>query len=1110
MLSFDELLNAVHTLLQAEQRVAYRTLKRKFDLNDDDIEDLKAELIDAKRVAVDENDKVLVLAGAAEDGVTAATSLPATADRRLITVMFCDIVGSTELSARFDAEELRDVIREYQQICARIISELEGHVAQYLGDGLLVYFGYPTALEDEAGRCVQAGLEILSALKKADTLSRRLGAPLQVRIGIHTGHVVIGEMGAANRHERLALGETPNIAARVQGAARPNEILITDATHRLVQGIYDCELHGPHSLKGVAEPVKLFTVRGDAQSLNRFEVALSTGNLTSFVGREQELGMLNQQWQQAERGRGQVVMLSGEAGMGKSRLAQQFKNGLSENTRQITLRCSPNHTGSAYYPVIHWIRRVCAIEPADDARTAVDKLDQTLEPYTFPEAATAPLLAGLLDLPHDQNELLQSVDPDTRKLQVHQAVVDWLLEEAASRPVYMIWDDVHWMDSATHELLRLYLEHIHGTTTLALLVFRSDFSPPWSARDYFQRLSLSRLPDSDADRMISDIANLEPAPAALTQHIREKADGIPLYIEELTKSVIEAGGIDANWEAVQIPATLQDSLEARLDRCPRGKQIAQWGAAIGREFSHAILEHLVDDRVLLSNGLDELLEAELVYRSGTRSNLTYIFKHALIRDTAYESLLIRQRREFHAAIGHALETGFEGIVRSQPELVAQHFAEGGEPARAVDHLCVAATRAIKGSAAIIALEHLHEAARIAATLPESADRARLELRIHLLMGPLVSAERGNGSDEVEAIYNNAIALSDAANDGQSKFPAYFGLRACYLARADLKSAHEIGQLLHRSAVANGQAEYLLEANIALAGSSFFRGEYSAMQTYTDDAWAVYNPAEHARHAYIYGLEPGSLCLTRKSFASWLLGQPDDALKHMRDALQHVESVSHQLTRAFVYGNCATLCYWLGESERQEALSNDALILAEEFGVGFIRGWSLIQRGNARVMQGNVPDGLKDIDSGLTVFDNMTAAGDIRSQLMYSAYVALIAEAYGQCGDAERGMALIPEAVSHIERTGARYSEPMLYRVRGELLAMLGLHTEARRSFEHSLKIATEKQSPTLTLQASIGLAGQYRNDGSGDPEQLLISAIAPFAERDEFRDIVRARALLAA
>ena len=745
-MSFDDALAAVRAYLESEKRVAYRMLKRRFELDDEDIEDIKADLIDAKQLARDEDGRVLVWVeteagrSGSNDG-TEPESAPDAADRRLITVMFCDIVGSTELAARFDAEELRDIVRQYQSICASVINAHEGHIAQYLGDGLLVYFGYPRALEDEAGQATRAALGILEAPDNDTDLTERAGQPLQVRIGIHTGPVVIGEMGGAGRAEHLALGETPNIAARVQSAARPNEILITTDTFLLVQGLYDCEHLGPQELKGVGRPIDLYTVFGEGMALNRFEVALSTGVLTQYVGRDEELKFLGRNWDGAQSGRGQVVLLSGEAGIGKSRLAQEFKKETGDDARHVTLRCSPNHQKSAYYPVMQLLRRLFAFERDDTDAARIAKIDESLQRYTFAKPETAPLFASLLGIDHPQARHLDPADSPERKRMTMEALTAWLIEEATARPVFMIWDDVHWIDPSTHEFLAFYMDRIPGSHTLALLAFRSDYAPPWAPRTYLGHLTLGRLSDAEIESIVKNVAGRESVPERVVQLITDKTDGVPLYIEELTKAVVEAGLLESaahehpagSLGDLEIPATLRDSLEARIDRCLIGKDIAQWGAVIGREFGHALLEHLIPGEGRLRRGLDELLGAELIYRSGTPDEPTYIFKHALIRDTAYESLLNKERRARHAEIAEVLETHFINLAEREPELLAHHFIEAGVGELAVEKLYEAGTRAVERSADAIAIVHLQQALELIVHLPDTHERTQKEREIQNLL-----------------------------------------------------------------------------------------------------------------------------------------------------------------------------------------------------------------------------------------------------------------------------------------------------------------------------------------------------------------------------------------
>jgi class 3 adenylate cyclase len=750
-MNFDEMLAQVRDTLEREGRVAYRVLKRRFGLDDDDIEDIKADLIDAKRIASDEDGKVMVWAGATPTADPRPAEIAVEADRRMLTVMFCDVVDSTALAERFDAEELRDIIRQYQQTCSDAIDRFEGHVAQYLGDGLLIYFGYPLAQEDEAYQAVRSGLEILTRLNDAADITARLGTPLPVRIGIHTGPVVIGEMGTSGRHERLALGDTPNIAARIQGMARPNEILISESTQRLIEGLFDVEPLGAQHLKGVSKALNLYRVVAEGAAESRFEVALSTGKLTRFVGQEEELALLRQHWSQAHNARGQVILLSAEPGMGKSRLAQEFKTRIAaEEARHMVFRCSPYHQSSAFYPVIQVMQRAMRFAADDTPGDKLAKVDAVLAEYQFSDTDAAPLMSGLLSLPHPDLESLQAGDPQARRRRLLQVLTEWFLEESRRATVYMVWDDLHWADPSTLQLLEYYLDHVPASATLALLIYRSSHTLPWNHRGFFRYLSLNRLNDAHVEELAADVAGEHELPTPLLEHIIAKTDGIPLYVEELTRAVVDSGLLeaaspgagDATLDQILIPATLQDSLEARLDSCPTGKEIAQWGATIGREFSYAVLRSVLGDDTRLKDGINELLDAELIYRSGSPVEPTFIFKHALLRDTAYESLLIRKRRDYHGQIAITLESEFPRIDETQPEVIAHHYTEGAMVDDAVRYWHRAGRYAINRSAHQEAMGHLQKGLGLLKSLPHTQERARLGLDIQSLLDPLVSSASG--------------------------------------------------------------------------------------------------------------------------------------------------------------------------------------------------------------------------------------------------------------------------------------------------------------------------------------------------------------------------------
>jgi class 3 adenylate cyclase len=807
-MDFVAVMDQVIALLRHRGRLTYRTLQLQFQLDETHLEVLKDELIYDQRLAVDEGGRVLVWTGGAatpslllppssqpaSQSATLEAALPRTAllpaapsmpeaERRQLTVLFCDLVDSTVLASQLDPEEWREVVRAYQDTCAKVIARFEGHVAQYLGDGLLVYFGYPQAHEDDAQRAVRAGLGIVEALSQLHTrLAQERGVHLAVRLGIHTGLVVVGEVGGGPRQEQLALGETPNLAARLQGIAAPNTLVISAATLQLLGGFFACQPLGTPTLKGIAQPLAVYRVLYENTARSRLEAAARTG-LTPLVGRAQEVGLLLERWRQVKEGVGQVVLLSGEAGIGKSRLVQVLKDQVATEPQAwlTPCQCSPYYQHTALYPWIELLERVVLrFEREESPSQKLRKLEGFLVQYGLPLVEVVPLFAALLSLPLGTDYAPLNLAPEQQKRQTLQALLTILLRIAVQQPVLFVMEDLHWVDPSTLELLSLLVDQGPTARILALLTFRPDFSPPWTGRSHLTQVTLHRLPRQPVAEMIGQIAHGKVLPTAVVEQIVAKTDGVPLFVEELTKMVLESGLLQEREERyaltgplppLAIPATLHDSLMARLDRLATVKGLAQLGATLGREFSYELL-HAVSswDEGTLQRGLRQLVEAEFLYQRGLPPQAMYLFKHALIQEAAYQSLLRSTRQQHHQHIAQVLEARFPEICATQPELLAHHYTEAGLMAQAIPYWQQAGTRAIQRSANMEAIAHVQRGLALVATLPDLPQRPQHEFDFLTTLGPALMATKGYAAQEVVQAYTRARELCQQVGETAGHVP----------------------------------------------------------------------------------------------------------------------------------------------------------------------------------------------------------------------------------------------------------------------------------------------------------------------------------------------------
>jgi class 3 adenylate cyclase len=707
-------------------------------------------------------------------------------ERRYVTVMFCDLVGSTALATRMDPEDLREVISAYQKCVAETVRRLDGFVAKYLGDGVLVYFGYPQAHEDDAECAVRAGLELIAAVTGLKT-----HASLQTRVGIATGLVVVGDLiGSGEAQERGIVGETPNLAARLQGIAEPNMVVIAESTRRLFGNLFELQDLGTRDLKGIAGPVRAWAALRASSVASRFE-ALHASGLTDLVGREEELELLLRRWSRAKAGEGQVVLLAGEPGIGKSRLAAALLQRLAaEPHTRLRYFCSPQHTDSALFPIIGQMQRAAGLAHGDAPGPRLDKLDALLA-QTSTSIEHAALIAEMLSLPNDGRYPALDLDPQERRQGTLAALVWQLKALTRSNPVLTILEDAHWTDPTSLELFSRLVDRIRTLRVLLIVTFRPEFDPPWIGRPYVTALTINRLAEREVDAMIDRLVGNKLIPASIRQDIVERTDGIPLFVEEMTKAVLEAEGLRAAERtvaaipslALAVPASLHASLMARLDRLGPAREVAQIGAVIGREFSHALLAAVVrKPEPELASALDHLIAAGLLFRQGVPPYATYLFKHALVQDAAYGTLLRERRRALHARIAETLEGQFAEIAESRPETLARHCTEAGLIEKAAGLWGKAGQRSLERSALVEAAAQLTRALEQIATLSSTPALRREQIRLQVgLIAPLfyvkgpAAPETKTAEEQALLLIEQAEALGEPPEDPLLLFSVRYGL-----------------------------------------------------------------------------------------------------------------------------------------------------------------------------------------------------------------------------------------------------------------------------------------------------------------------------------------------
>jgi len=801
-----------------------------------------------------------------------AWSVPATlgAERRQLTVLWCRGVAASVHSRPLDPEELHQVMQDVQRVCDQVIQRFDGWIAQHFGDGFVVYFGYPRAHEDNARRAVHTALEIVGGMARlSQELKRQSGVEFTVHVGIHTGMVVISALGSGGRRAQPALGKTPHIAAQLASLAAPNTVAVSPATLQLVEGYFVCRALGAHILDNASESLVVYQVQQESDAQSRLDVALAAG-LTPFVGREHEVGLLHERWAQSKVGRGQVVLLSGEAGIGKSRLVQVLQEHIAgEAYTRLESRCSPYAQQSALYPVVEQVQHWFQWRRDDTPHVKLCKLEESLEASGFALEEVVPLFASLCALPLSDRYPPLHLTPQRHKQQMLAAVLAWLLKEAERQPVCLVLEDLHWVDPSTLELLNLLIDQVPLARLLVILTCRPEFIPPWAMRSHVTHIALGRLTPLQTERMIERVTVGKALPAEVQGQLLEKTNGVPLFVEELTKMVVESGLVkekDGQYELAEplpplaIPTTLQDSLMARLDRQGLGKPIAQLGATLGREFSYEVLQAVSPlDEVTLQQGLAQLVRAEILYQRGLPPRAQYVFKHALIQEVAYQSLLRSTRQQYHGQIAQVLEERFPETCTSQPELVAHHYTEAGLSAQAVVYWQRAGQRAVERSAYVEAIAHLRQGLTLTPTLPDTPRRLQHELTLYMALGAALMATQGFAAPEVEHAYIRARECSRQVGDPSQIFTVLRGLWLVYLVRSELQMAYEQGTHLLHLAQRQQDPTLLIEAHRIAGVSLCFLGELTAAWSHLEQGLALYEASQHRALIERYVQDPGMVC-----------------------------------------------------------------------------------------------------------------------------------------------------------------------------------------------------------------------------------------------------------
>jgi class 3 adenylate cyclase/tetratricopeptide (TPR) repeat protein len=1036
------------------------------------------------------------------------------AERRQLTIMFCDLVGSSELAVRLDPEDLRRVIGAYHNCIKEIIARYQGIIARYMGDGVLAYFGYPQAHEDDAEQATRAGLALVEAVAGLQT---DIGTELHVRVGIATGTVIVGDLiGEGAAQEQAVIGETPNLAGRLQTVAEPGTVLICKSTRRLTGGHFEYRDLGPVTLKGWAEPAQAWHVLRTSGVESRFEAQHKT-RLTPLIGREEQMDLLLRRWRTAVHGEGCVVVLTGEPGIGKSHIALALQERLQDEPHTV-LRyfCSAHHINSALFPFIGQLERAAKFERSDTPAEKLSKLDALVAQSTSDPENVA-VLANLFALPTDDRYRLQELSPQKRKEKTLAALLALLEGAAAKQPVFITFEDVHWIDPTSLELLAAVVEHMPQLRALLLVTARPEFTPPWPSYPHVTTIPLTRLGRRDGAALVEQVAGGKSLPQEVMDEILARTDGVPLFIEELTKTLLESQMLqqrdghyvlDRPLPSLAIPTTLHASLMARLDRLAPVREVAQIGAVAGRDFHYELLKAvagLPTDR--LEEALNQLVESELIFRRGEIPHAVYAFKHALVRDAAYAGLLKSRRGQLHAAIASALEQRFPEVVQTQPETLAHHLTEAGLIERAIEYWLVAGKNAALRSANVEAMAHLQRGIEVIGRLPAGEDKDRSELDFQLVLGPCLIATHGPAASKALTTFARARELCERLGEPPEYLQVMFWLATASVVRGELPQALEAIAGLPSAAQARGNQPALLNGIRGQAMILMFMGRIVEARDALERAVEAFSASEESDRmaARAAGQDAGVSMLVLMAWVLWILGQVDEAVLRMDAALERADTVQHAHTHAYAWYYAAVLHALRGEPVIAQGYAERCLAISEQHG---FRQWL----GLSRAIRG-ICMAVLDI-SGSRLDDVVAELGEYQQagyQLGITAQFVLLCPALLLQNEPEAALETIDQGLSVVSHNSERFFEAELYRLKARALLMRGApDAEAEALLDQALRTARSQQARSLELRAATDLAKLWMKQGKNAAAHDVLSSIyGRFSEGFNTRDLREAKVVIA-